>query len=541
MKQSKNSCALFIGSCDAYADILDPFFTLLKRYWPDLKYDIFLSTESINYKHPGLKIQNIHPDNPDCSWTERIYDALKKIKAKQIIFMLDDFFLYDKVNSNKISDVVSWLSKDPSIATFTLWNIVGHNKNSKYPGFDLREKKAHYKMAMVAGLWNKKWLLRYLKNQHESAWGFEEKAGAQSRKKIFPGKFFVITESLDNIIPYNLAKYGLYSGKWIKDTKKLFENNKITFNFKKRGWHNDKYLSTTQSRKQAFSLQHSSILPCCYLKNKTLKKIYNNDPIAPGVFRQVYHIKNGKNLIRWYISSINGFSISNLKIKITYQDGMQKLADNRLLFGQFKKIGSTYVFNTFEPSIFVITEPDKVFKTVEITGKIIFPASKKHLQASYQQSTEPKNKYSQNILDWFWIEQLSSKDIMTYSSIQPQITFDNKTSIKDAPLSDGKFTCIYSIPTKTNSIRWVPSNSVGYMIKNLKVKLINSKNQQNCRIKNIIERPKKINGWYIFNTPPKSIEINTHKYDKIIITGKIKHAIKPRYLRKITISKQRSI
>ena len=408
MKKSNNSCALFVGSCDAYADVLDPFFTLLKKYWPDLNYDIFLSTESTNYKHPDFKIKNLHPDNPNCSWTERIYDALKKIKAKQIFFVLDDFFLYDKVDSKKIAEIVNWLSKDPGIATFTLWNTPGYNKVSKYPGFDQRKKKANYKVAAIAGIWNKIWLKKYLKNHQENAWQFERNANLRTCKMLFPGKFFILQESPENIFPYNFAKFGLYSSRWMKETKKLFKDNHITADFKKRGWYNEKFSSASQSKIDAFYAR-SSILPCCYLKNRTTKKIYSPNLISAGPFRQIYHVKNGKNLFRWFISDINGYSISDLKINVVYQDGTKKPVDNKLIFGQFKKIDNLFVFNADDPTVFIVTEKEKIFKKIEITGKIIFPATKNHLMKSYKKITPPPNKYCEQIHSWFWFEPILSR------------------------------------------------------------------------------------------------------------------------------------
>ena len=99
---NKYDCTILINSCDKYEDILDTFFTLLHRFWPDNPFDIVLSTESLEYKSEYFKIRNIHPKNRDCSWTERIASALKEIKTNYVLFMLDDFFLYDYVKTDII-------------------------------------------------------------------------------------------------------------------------------------------------------------------------------------------------------------------------------------------------------------------------------------------------------------------------------------------------------------------------------------------------------------------------------------------------------
>lgn len=533
MKKSKN-CALFICSCDKYTDILSPFFTLLKKYWPDLNYDIILSTESTDYEHPDFDIVNIHPDNPDCTWTERIYDALKKIEAKQIIFTLDDFFLYDRVNSKKIFQVVSWLSKNPSIATFTLWNIPSNNLVSEFPGFDQRTKNSNNKVAAIAGIWNKHWLMKYLKNHKENAWQFEIRANKQTRKMLFPGKFYILQESTHTIFPYDFTKYGLYSGLWMKDTKQLFKENKISYNFKSRNWFEEKDFPNLQSIIDAFSL-NSYILPCYYLRNRKTSRLYNLTPTSSGPFHQVYHVKNGKNFFKWFASSVHGYSISNLKIKITYTDGTQKPVDNKLLFGQFCKIDKSYVFNTPEPTVFVVTEKEKPYKTVEITGTLNFPATKNQLDKSFGKTTPPQNDYCKQLLSWFWFESLSDKEFRAFVKMEPEISFNSNQVIKEPPRSEGPFVYKYNIPKNTKTATWTPSSTnVGFSIKNLHIKLINSKTSKCFHLKNPSPnppQPKGLQHWLIFNNI-KEFTFNTHEYDKIIITGNFKRGIKPRFLRK---------
>lgn len=533
MKKSRD-CVLFIGSCDAYIDILKPFFILLKKYWPDLAYDIVLSTETIDYQFSGLNIKNIHPNNPNCTWTERIYDALNKIKSKQIIFMLDDFFLYKKVNSAEVERIIGWLSNDSSIATFTLWNIIGNNKASKYQNFDRREKKAHYKLAMTAGIWNKKWLLKYFKNRQESAWEFEKNAGEQSRHMINPGKFYVINNSLDNILPYNLSRYGLFAGAWLKDTKKLFEDNHIQQNFKKRGWYDEKYSSTSQSKIDAFSL-NSYITPYYYLKNHKALRIYSPEQTKSGPFKQSYKIKSGKNFFEWSPSDIYGYSIANLEIIVTYKNGAQQKVKNNLLFGNFKKIKEYYVFNTSEPNVFVTTEKDQLYKRIEIVGNIVFPAPKNQLKESFNKTTPPPNKYCEQLLSKFWFESLSNEEYRSFVKIQPEIIFDEKKRIQEEPRSEGKFAYQYDIPPNTKTAIWSPSQTtVGFSIKNLRIKLFNSKTGSHTYVHNPFSTSffQLIKNYTIFPTIEQT-KFNVTGYDKIIITGKMKRAIKPNFLRKI--------
>ena len=93
MKLTKNYVIL-VSSCDAY-------FELLHHFWSSIDVPIILSTESLNYTNKYFEIINIHPKNPQCTWTERMSDTLEQIDSKYVLLILDDFFLYDKVNINK--------------------------------------------------------------------------------------------------------------------------------------------------------------------------------------------------------------------------------------------------------------------------------------------------------------------------------------------------------------------------------------------------------------------------------------------------------
>ena len=124
---------LLINSCDAYSDILDTFFELLHRFWPDLKYEIVLSTETLNYTNKYFQIRNIHPNNVKCSWTRRIYETLENIQTDYVLLLLDDLFIYDFVKNDKILKCLKYLKKDKNIVNFTFWpRLKGWKKTNIY-------------------------------------------------------------------------------------------------------------------------------------------------------------------------------------------------------------------------------------------------------------------------------------------------------------------------------------------------------------------------------------------------------------------------
>ena len=96
--------AIIISSWDKYSDLWPPLGNLYKKYWKNYDKEIYLLTESLNFKkitklNVGIKTINVKSK----SWSRRLKIALqsKIIKETDILFVLDDFFLQSKVSNKK--------------------------------------------------------------------------------------------------------------------------------------------------------------------------------------------------------------------------------------------------------------------------------------------------------------------------------------------------------------------------------------------------------------------------------------------------------
>lgn len=474
-----SDCTILVASCDAYLDILSPFFKLLKKNWPELKYDIVLSTETSDFRFKGLDIVNIHPSRLESTWTERIYEALSKIKSKQIFLLCDDFFVYDKVNNDKIEEIVGWLKSDSRIASFTLWPSAQGGCRSRYNGFSLQPRDAKYKIAIIAGLWNKKWLQKYLKNTKENAWQFEPNANKRSHKMFFPGRFYAMLDKQDSIFPYDFSKVGLFSGEWLPDTRRIFKENNIKIDFAKRGVFDNVYRSLSQSTQNAFVVD-SKILPNRYYE-KPIKFILNSqaDSVRNGKIHQEYRVKYGRDCFRWDISDVTGYSLSNLKIIVEYKNHVIKEVGYDYIVGSFYKIKDRYIFNSYAPYMIIPTEQGELFKKITIDGEITMPAAKNDLKRGYQKNTVelPDNPFARAIYR-NRLEYMLSSDYSGQAVMEPQIVFQRvreKTSVfTESVMPGGAFSYSYAIPPGTNSILWTPSLDTyknGFCIFNLNIVL----------------------------------------------------------------------
>ena len=56
--QKRCEFTVLVSSCDAYEDLWNPFFSIIKKEWPEVvDYPIVLNTESKAYTHDGLNIK----------------------------------------------------------------------------------------------------------------------------------------------------------------------------------------------------------------------------------------------------------------------------------------------------------------------------------------------------------------------------------------------------------------------------------------------------------------------------------------------------
>ena len=111
--QWQNRMTMLVNSCDAYEDLWQPFFTLLKRYFAPLDMRILLNTESKDFHFEGLNIECVH--SSAATYGERMTDALRRVKTEYTLLMLDDFFLREPVKMDRLHDLVRWMDADRDI------------------------------------------------------------------------------------------------------------------------------------------------------------------------------------------------------------------------------------------------------------------------------------------------------------------------------------------------------------------------------------------------------------------------------------------
>jgi len=218
-KYIKSKFAILIVSCDKYSDLWNPFFKLFFRFWSDCPFNVYLLS---NYKitnFPKVKTINI---GSDLSWSDNLYKGLNLLKEDYIFLLLEDLFLIDFVNTNKI---------------FNLFNLA-LNINANYlrikpsPKPDKKYNEligvvsegTLYRATSAVCIWKKGVLLKLLKT-NETAWDFEICGSARSDEY---DKFFSTWKKYFYLIN------GVVRGKWQRNAVKKLKSLGVQIDLNKR-------------------------------------------------------------------------------------------------------------------------------------------------------------------------------------------------------------------------------------------------------------------------------------------------------------------
>lgn len=231
-----DKCTILVNSCDEYEELWEPFFICLKENWKNIKYPIVLNTESKSIQIEGLDIQTfqLYDKEKRICWGKRMKETLKRISSPYIIFLLDDFFLRSSVDIERLEKCIMWMEKNPNIAVFCFDSVKGKNIPSfQYTDFELRERKGEYRFNCQAAVWNRKKLIKFIRN-HESPWDWEIIGSIRSRR--YKEEFYSIIEGRKPIFDYYTGG-AVHRGKWVLDcVEPLIEKYKLNIDLNKRGY-----------------------------------------------------------------------------------------------------------------------------------------------------------------------------------------------------------------------------------------------------------------------------------------------------------------
>lgn len=221
--------SVLIYSCDKYADIWGPFFTLFFRYWK-CPYQVYVVCESEQCLIPEVKTINVGSEG---EWTDIIRRAVQEIPTKYVIGMCEDFFFRREVRQDIIEDCIGYMEKDDSIACFNFEKEYDWLEYTHYTNFGRKPDGSPYRQTCQPTLWRKDVLIDLLEGS-KTPWEWELSQAPNEYN------YYVWNGPEDQLVfeygYHNHQWMGIQKGKWVAhDVIPLFEKEGINVDFSIRG------------------------------------------------------------------------------------------------------------------------------------------------------------------------------------------------------------------------------------------------------------------------------------------------------------------
>ena len=215
-------CTVVVASCDKYADLIGPFATLWRKFWPDCPFETVLVTETAPAEAEAF--DRVVACGDGTNWCSRLVMALGQIATPSVILLCDDYYLNAPVDTSLVLKRLEQAKRFDAVNLRMIPNPV-----TKIPFREgLREyaKNTAYCIATQAGIWNREFLAKLAKDK-SSIWEFERYGSfdlADETRPILgtPTKEFPFVDAV-------------HKGCWETFGVQVLKDNGIVYDFSKRG------------------------------------------------------------------------------------------------------------------------------------------------------------------------------------------------------------------------------------------------------------------------------------------------------------------
>lgn len=535
-------CAVVISTCDKYWDILDPFFTLFNKFWSDNPYPVFLNSETLDYSKDNVRVTTLKARAADLSWTRRLKEALERIDAEYILFMLDDFFLYDYVDTTRIKKCITYMRKDPNIGAIYFTCFSFHTEECDLPELEKCDNTGRNKVNLTLALWRRDVFLYYL-NHDESPWEFEENALERSLDR--GDTFYLFSKNVPIAIPYDFVKYGLFAGKWFRETVDLFKEHGITHDFSIRGFY-EKYEFGLIPYVVRQIKMDSYLVPCHFLTRDN-PRIDTDKIVEEGHFTQVYDVSGAKSAAIWYPSTMQGYAIEDFKCTIVFKFGATEMLGPEDVFGGFSLYRGAMYFHRPGVSVYIFSKSKQEMSSITIEGFLNKHLDGDDLAATYgldvrDASADFKALFGESRI---YAETLIIPENYISFRVYSSLCFkyngrydENRAILDGKDRFPGCFLQSYKIDkSAANTVRWNIGGSLcGFAIEGLRVEMIFSDDvslfldPQNIKGDGVL-----IDGYWVFLSPIAHLlfSLPEERPDEIRISGTIMAPLPRKVLRAV--------
>jgi hypothetical protein len=214
------SFSILVPSCDKFADLWHPFFTLLFRHWEPLPLPVYLISNEKTYADDRVHTLLMGEEE---SWSHNLLKALKLIPNSHVLLILEDFTFLSKVNTRQMAELFKAMVEKKAGYLRLRAAPPPDVPFSSSLGLGLLSAQASYRTSLQVAFWDKG-CLQSLLVPGETPWDFEIKGSGRSRSLSVP---FL---SLEATAPQPISYFpnGVVRGIWSYDGALSCENQGVS-------------------------------------------------------------------------------------------------------------------------------------------------------------------------------------------------------------------------------------------------------------------------------------------------------------------------
>jgi glycosyltransferase involved in cell wall biosynthesis len=215
------SCAVLVVSSDKYQDLWRPFFSLFRQYWPDCPFPVYLGSQRAAGEFENVRMLQ----STDPTWSGSLRSFLSQLDCLNVLLLLEDFFLSEKVPTEKVLEQLAALRQMGGNVLRLYPNPAPTIKLAAQPGIGEQHRLVPFRVSLQASIWDRNALLSLLRDG-ESPWEFE--INGTIRAQAQPRGFYC---TFKKTFPY---QHVVEKGEWFWSAANYYRNLKIGCDFNTR-------------------------------------------------------------------------------------------------------------------------------------------------------------------------------------------------------------------------------------------------------------------------------------------------------------------
>lgn len=227
---------ILVGSLDRYSAAWPPFCHGMRKYWPDCPYPVYFVTNRREAPcGTSIKVGG------DRNWSANTRGALERVEAPVVLWMLEEYWLYEQPDTETIVEFGHIVSRDEAdhVRLISGWirNIRAKGVYEPDPRLRVFAKNSAYRATGQAGFWNRQVFLDLIR-PGETLWEFENKGSVRSQR--YGDRFLCVAEhkyiyyvmsTKDHTYQSPYTSSAVRKGKWTKDARKYVKDEGLDVDF----------------------------------------------------------------------------------------------------------------------------------------------------------------------------------------------------------------------------------------------------------------------------------------------------------------------